>query len=123
MDVLKTLLNRADVESVVCVMDAGRDGELIFRLVYDFCKCRKPVKHLWISSLEDTAIREGIVSLRDGEDFRSLYDAALCRVQADWLVGLNMTRLLSCLYGGILLNVGRVQSPTLAMIVERERAI
>jgi DNA topoisomerase-3 len=120
---VRRLMNRADVESVVCATDAGREGELIFRLIYDYCNCTKPIQRLWISSLEDSAIRDGFANLRPGADFENLYRAALCRSQADWLVGINGTRLFSCLYRGATLNVGRVQTPTLAMIVEREKAI
>ena len=122
ISVLRKLMNRSDVKSVVCAADAGREGELIFRLVYDYCKCKKPIQRLWISSLEDSAIREGFDKLRPGADFDNLYRAALCRAQADWAVGINATRLFSCLYGPTL-NVGRVQTPTLAMIVEREKSI
>ena len=122
LSVLRGLMNRADVESIVCATDAGREGELIFRLVYQQCKCRKPVQRLWISSLEDNAIREGFNKLRPGADFDNLYHAALCRAQADYMVGINATRLFSCLYG-VTLNVGRVQSPTLALIVGREAAV
>jgi len=122
LDVIRSLMNRTDVETVICATDAGREGELIFRLVYDFCKCKKPVQRLWISSLEDSAIRKGFDSLRPGSDFDNLYYCALCRSQADWAVGINITRLYSCLYGPTL-PVGRVQTPTLAMIVEREKAI
>jgi DNA topoisomerase-3 len=117
------LAKRKDVDEVVCATDAGREGELIFRLVYDHIKCKKPVKRLWISSMEDTAVKEGFASLKDGADFDGLYRSALCRARADWLVGINATRLFSCLYGGDTLNVGRVVSPTLAMIVEREKAV
>lgn len=123
IEILRKLMNRSDVESVVCATDAGREGELIFRLVYDYCKCNKPIQRLWISSLEDSAIREGFAKLRPGADFDNLYRAALCRSQADWAVGINGTRLFSCLYAPHTLNVGRVQTPTLAMIVEREKAI
>jgi DNA topoisomerase-3 len=115
-------MNRADLESVVCATDAGREGQLIFRLLYDHCKCKKPVERLWISSMEDSAIREGFAKLRPGSDYDDLYRAALCRARADWLVGINATRLFSCLYGPTL-AVGRVQSPTLAMIVAREDAV
>ena len=121
-DVLRSLMKRADVKSVVCATDAGREGELIFRLVYEQAKCTKPVQRLWISSLEDAAVRKGFDSLRPGADFDNLYRAALCRSKADYLVGINATRLFSCLYG-VTLNVGRVQSPTLALIVNREAAI
>ena len=122
LEAIRTLMHRDDVESVVCATDAGREGELIFRLTYAFCKCRKPIHRLWISSLEDSAIREGFAKLRPRTDFDNLYRAALCRSQADWAVGINGTRLFSCLYGPTL-NVGRVQTPTLAMIVQREKAI
>ena len=120
--VLKDLLNRTDVDEVVCATDAGREGELIFRMVYEKTGCTKPVKRLWISSLEESAIREGFRSLKPGTAYDALYRAALCRAQADWLVGINGTRLYSRLYG-TKLNVGRVMTPTLAMIVEREKAV
>ncbi len=120
--ILKVLLNRVDVDEVVCATDAGREGELIFRLVYEKAGCQKPVRRLWISSLEDSAIRDGFAHLRDGSDYDNLYRAALCRAQADWLVGINASRLFSLMYGATL-NVGRVMSPTLAMIVSREAAI
>ena len=122
LDILRRLLSDKAVASVVCATDAGREGELIFRLVYDFCKCTKPVQRLWISSMEDSAIRDGFEKLRPGTDYDNLYHASLCRSQADWLVGINATRLFSCLYG-VTLNVGRVQTPTLALLVERESAI
>ena len=120
--VLKELLNRADVDEVVCATDAGREGELIFRMVYEKTGCTKPVKRLWISSLEESAIREGFRSLKPGTAYDALYRAALCRAQADWLVGINGTRLYSRLYG-TKLNVGRVMTPTLAMLVQREKEI
>lgn len=121
-NILRSLMNDARVDTIVCATDAGREGELIFRLVYHQCGCTKPVKRLWISSLEESAIRSGFLALRDGQDFDLLYQAALCRAQADWLVGINATRLYSLMYG-ITLNVGRVMSPTLALIVSREAAI
>ena len=121
-DVLRSLMKRADVKSIVCATDAGREGELIFRLVYEQAACFKPVQRLWLSSLEDDAIRKGFENLRPGADFDNLYRAALCRAKADYMVGINATRLFSCLYG-VTLNVGRVQSPTLALIVNREAAI
>ena len=102
--------------------DAGREGELIFRLVYEMAGCRKPVLRLWISSMEDSAIREGFSGLRPGADYESLYQSALCRQKADWLVGINATRLFSVLYHRTL-NVGRVQTPTLAMLAERDAKI
>ena len=122
LDILRRLLNDKSVDIVICATDAGREGELIFRLVYDFCKCTKPVQRLWTSSMEDSAIRDGFEKLRPSADYDRLYHAALCRSQADWLVGINATRLFSCLYG-VTLNVGRVQTPTLALLVEREAAI
>ena len=121
--VLKGLMHDKRVESVVCATDAGREGELIFRLVYEQAGCSKPIKRLWISSMEESAIREGFENLRPGSDYENLYQSALCRQRADWLVGLNGTRLFTVLYGGKMLKVGRVQTPTLAMLVEREEKI
>lgn len=121
--ILKELMNREDVETVVCATDAGREGELIFRLVYNQAGCDKPFERLWISSMEDEAIREGMNNLHPGNEYDSLYNAALARQEADWLVGINGTRLFTVLYGGKLLKVGRVQTPTLAMIVDREMEI
>ena len=120
--VLKGLMGREDVASIVEATDAGREGELIFRLVYHQCKCKKPFERLWISSMEDAAIREGFASLRPGTEYDALYEAALCRERADWIVGINATRLFSCKYGPTL-NVGRVMTPTLAMVCGREAAI
>ena len=120
--ILKKLMQRKDVESLICATDAGREGELIFRLVYHQCGCKKPVERLWISSMEDSAIREGFQKLRPGTEYDALYEAALCRERADWIVGINATRLFSCLYGQTL-NVGRVMTPTLAMVVVRDAAI
>ena len=121
-DVLCKLMHRADVDRIICATDAGREGELIFRLVYQECGCRKPVSRLWISSMEDAAIRAGFANLKPSTEYDSLYKAALFRERADWLVGINATRLFSCLHG-VTLNVGRVMTPTLAMTVEREAAI
>ncbi len=121
-DTLKQLMARDDVTSLVCATDAGREGELIFRLVYEQAKCKKPVERLWISSMEDSAIREGFAHLRPSADYDSLYRAALCRARADWMVGINATRLFSCLYHRTL-NIGRVMTPTLALIVQREADI
>ena len=121
--VLKGLMHDKRVESVVCATDAGREGELIFRLVYEQAGCSKPIKRLWISSMEESAIRVGFENLRPGSDYENLYQSALCRQRADWLVGLNGTRLFTVLYGGKMLKVGRVQTPTLAMLVEREEKI
>ena len=120
--ILKKLMARKDVESLVCATDAGREGELIFRLVYHQAGCRKPFERLWISSMEDSAIRAGFEQLKSSVEYDALYEAALCRERADWLVGINATRLFSTLYGQTL-NVGRVMTPTLAMVVMREAAI
>ena len=121
-DVLKKLMNAPDVTEVVNACDAGREGELIFRSVYELAGCQKPMKRLWISSMEDSAIREGFANLRPGAEYDGLRDAALCRAKADWLVGINATRLFSVLYHRTL-NIGRVMSPTLALIVQREAEI
>ena len=116
---LRSLMDRPDVEAVVNACDAGREGELIFRLVYEMAGCHKPVLRLWVSSMEDTAIREGFSDLRPGAEYEALYQSALCRQKADWLVGINATRLFSVLYHRTL-NVGRVQTPTLAMLADRD---
>lgn len=121
-ELLRELLNRSDVTEVVNACDAGREGELIFRTVYYLSGCTKPMKRLWISSMEDSAIRAGFENLRIGSEFDGLYQSALCRSKADWLVGINATRLFSILYHRKL-NVGRVVSPTLALIVQRESEI
>lgn len=119
-NVLKKLMHDSRVESVVCATDAGREGELIFRLTYNMAGCDKPMQRLWISSMEESAIKEGFFNLRPGREYDHLYESALCRQEADWLVGINGTRLFTVLYGGKVLKVGRVQTPTLAMLVERE---
>ena len=121
-DVLRSLMARPDVDQLICATDAGREGELIFRLVYHQCGCTKSFTRLWISSMEDAAIREGFAHLKPSTEYDALYKAALCRERADWLVGINATRLFSCLYGQPL-NVGRVMTPTLAMTVTRTAAI
>lgn len=121
--VLKELMHDKRVDEVICATDAGREGELIFRLVYEQAKCSKPIKRLWISSMEESAIVDGFKNLRPGEEYENLYQSALCRQQADWLVGMNGTRLFTVLYSGKVLKVGRVQTPTLAMLVERESNI
>ena len=121
-EVLRALLNRPDVDSVTAATDAGREGELIFRLVYQMADCTKLVKRLWISSMEDAAIREGFANLRPDSDYDALYQSALCRAKADWLVGINATRLFSVLYHKTL-TVGRVQTPTLKMLVDRDAKI
>ena len=120
--ILKDLMKREDVKSLVCATDAGREGELIFRLVYHQADCRKPFERLWISSMEDQAIRDGFAHLEPSTKYDALYEAALCRERADWIVGMNATRLFSCLYHQTL-NVGRVMTPTLAMVVMRDAEI
>ena len=120
--VLKKLMEREDVTELVNACDAGREGELIFRLVYKTAGCNKPFSRLWISSMEDAAIREGFRDLHPGQEYDPLYQSALCRQKADWLIGINATRLFSVLYHRTL-NVGRVQTPTLAMLAEREKNI
>ena len=120
--IVKQLMNRSDVTSIAECTDSGREGELIYRLVYHMCGCKKPFHRLWISSMEDSAIREGFANLHPSSEYESLYKAALCRERADWIVGMNATRLFSCLYGQTL-AVGRVMTPTLAMVVMRDAAI
>ena len=120
--ILQKLMNRPDVDSIVCATDAGREGELIFRLVYQQAGCKKPFSRLWLSSMEDSAIREGFANLKPSTEYDALYQAALCRERADWMVGINASRLFSCLYGQPL-AVGRVMTPVLAMTVVREAAI
>ena len=120
--ILKKLMERSDVTELVNACDAGREGELIFRLVYETAGCTKPFSRLWISSMEDKAIREGFNNLRPGAEYDPLYQSALCRKKADWLIGINATRLFSVLYHRTL-NVGRVQTPTLAMLAERDAKI
>lgn len=122
MKIIGELMEKTEVMEIIAATDAGREGELIFRLVYEKLSCKKPVKRLWISSMEEIAIVEGFQNLRDGANYELLYQSALCRAKADWIVGINATRLFSVLYGQTL-NVGRVMSPTLAMIVEREEEI
>lgn len=121
-ETLKNLMHRKDVTGLVCATDAGREGELIFRFVYEKAGCEKPFRRLWISSMEESAIRKGFDDLRDGHDYDPLYHSALCRAKADWLIGINATRLFSVLYNHTL-NVGRVQTPTLSLLVERDNAI
>jgi DNA topoisomerase-3 len=122
LKILSGLMSDKRVDGLVCATDAGREGELIFRLVVQHCGCRKPVERLWISSMEDSAIKAGFQQLKDDAEYDRLYGAALCRARADWIVGINATRLFSVLYHTTL-NVGRVQSPTLAMLVQREAEI
>lgn len=120
--VVKGLMSRKDVSEVINACDAGREGELIFRLVYNMANCKKPIKRLWISSMENAAIREGFENLKDGGEYDNLYYSALCRMWADWIVGINATRLFSILYGKTL-NIGRVQMPTLALLCDRHNKI
>nr|WP_325300962.1 DNA topoisomerase 3 [uncultured Oscillibacter sp.] len=120
--ILRSLMERPDVTELVNACDAGREGELIFRLVYEAAGCSKPFSRLWISSMEDAAIREGFSDLRPGKDYDPLYQSALCRQKADWLIGINASRLFSVLYHRTL-NVGRVQTPTLAMLADRDSKI
>lgn len=120
--VLQSLMERSNVTELVNACDAGREGELIFRLVYEVAGCAKPFSRLWISSMEDAAIREGFADLQPGRDYDALYQSALCRQKADWLIGINASRLFSVLYHRTL-NVGRVQTPTLAMLAERNSKI
>ena len=115
-------MNREDVTEVINACDAGREGELIFRTVYYLADCRKPMKRLWISSMEDSAIEEGFAHLAPGGDYDALYQSALCRAKADWLVGINASRFFSLTYKAKL-NIGRVMSPTLALLVQRQSAI
>ena len=121
--ILKNLMENGDITAIVCATDAGREGELIFRLVYEQGGCTKPVKRLWISSMEESAIRDGFNHLRPGSEYENLYASAMCRQEADWLVGINGTRLFTVLYKSKVLKVGRVQTPTLAMLVDREAEI
>ena len=116
--ILKSLMHRSDVAEIVNACDSGREGELIFRFVYRMAGCKKPFQRLWISSMEDAAIKDGFAHLKPGTDYDNLYQSALCRAQADWLVGINATRLFSILYHKTL-TVGRVQTPTLKMLVDR----
>ena len=121
-DTLRTLLRSEDVSEVINACDAGREGELIFRTVYHLAGCTKPMKRLWISSMEDSAIREGFAHLKPGRDYDPLHQSALCRAKADWLIGINATRLFSVLYHKTL-TVGRVQTPTLKMLADRDAKI
>lgn len=117
--ILKTLMNRKDIDEIINACDAGREGELIFRLVYKQAKCKKDIKRLWISSMEDRAIKEGFENLKEGYDYDNLFASATARAKADWLVGMNLSRLYSLLYKQNY-SVGRVQTPTLALMVKRE---
>ena len=120
--IVKDLMNSKDVTEIICATDAGREGELIFRRIYEKANCRKPVKRLWISSMEEKAIKQGLAAMKDWSEYDNLYYAADCRQRADWLVGINLTRMYSILHGRTL-NTGRVQTPTLALIVKRQADI
>ena len=122
-DTLAALMRDGRGDSLVCATDAGREGELIFRLVYEAAGCEKPVQRLWTSSMEEAAIQTGFENLLDSRNYDNLYAAALCRQKADWLVGINATRLFTTIYKGWTLNVGRVMTPTLALLTDREAAI
>lgn len=121
-DILKELMNRNDITEVINACDAGREGELIFRIIYYMAGCRKPMKRLWLSSMEDKAIREGFANLRSGYEYDNLYESAFCRSKADWLVGINLSRKVSLTYHRTL-NVGRVKSPVLSMLADRQKEI
>ena len=120
--IVKDLMNSGDVSEIICATDAGREGELIFRRIYEKAGCRKPVKRLWVSSMETAAVKRGLSAMKDWREYDSLYHAADCRQRADWLVGMNLTRMYSVLHGRTL-NTGRVQTPTLALIVKRQDEI
>ena len=121
-DVVRKLMNSARIASIVCATDSAREGELIFRYIYQMARCRKPVERLWISSMTDEAIRQGFANLRPASDYDALYESARCRSEADWLVGMNASRAFSLRYDAHL-SVGRVQTPTLSLIVRRDREI
>ena len=121
-NIIKELMNRGDVTEIICATDADREGECIFRYVYNMARCRKPVKRLWVSSLEESAIRKALSSMKPMSAYDCLFDAGYARARADWLVGMNGSRLFSVRYGGKL-NIGRVQTPTLAMIVQRDAEV
>jgi len=125
LNVLKKLLRDKDTKDVICATDSGREGELIFRYIYDICKCDKPVKRLWISSMTDKAIQDGFAKMKDAQSYDNLYASAKCRSEADWLVGMNATRAFSIRYGsyGNMYSIGRVQTPTLAILVNRQQEI
>lgn len=122
LKVLKNLMNDAEIEKIICATDSGREGELIFRYIYDIVKCKKPFQRLWISSMTDTAIKEGFKKLKDGKEYDNLYFSAKCRSEADWLVGMNATRAYTLKYNA-LLSIGRVQTPTLAILALRQKEI
>ncbi len=122
LNILKKLMNSNEIDSLICATDSGREGELIFRYIYDIVKCKKPFQRLWISSMTDTAIKEGFSKLKDGKEYNNLYLSAKCRSEADWLVGMNATRAYTIQYHA-LLSIGRVQTPTLAIMTQRQKEI
>lgn len=122
LKILHKLMNSREIDSLICATDSGREGELIFRYIYDITKCKKPFERLWISSMTEEAIREGFASLKDGREYDLLYASAKCRSEADWLVGMNATRAYTLQYDA-LLSIGRVQTPTLALIVNKQKEI
>lgn len=122
LDILSNIMNSPKIESLICATDSGREGELIFRYIYECVGCKKPFKRLWISSMTDEAITAGFASLKDGSEYDNLYEAAKCRSEADWLVGINATRAFTLKYNS-LLSIGRVQTPTLALIVSKQKEI
>ena len=120
--IVKKLMNSKETDSVICATDSGREGELIFRYIYDMAGCKKPFERLWISSMTDESIRAGFDSLKPGSQYDALYESARCRSEADWLVGMNASRAFTLRYD-VLLSVGRVQTPTLQMLVKRRKEI
>ncbi len=122
LKILHKLMHSSEIDSIICATDSGREGELIFRYIYDIAKCKKPFRRLWISSMTEQAIRDGFAALKDGSEYDLLYHSAKCRSEADWLVGMNATRAYTTQYNA-LLSIGRVQTPTLAIIVERQKEI
>lgn len=122
LNILKKLMNNKEIESIICATDSGREGELIFRYIYNLVKCKKPFKRLWISSMTDIAIKEGFLKLKESKEYDNLYLSAKCRSEADWLVGINASRAFTIKYN-TLLSIGRVQTPTLAILVQRQKEI
>ncbi|MBQ2412595.1 MAG: DNA topoisomerase III, partial [Anaerotignum sp.] len=122
LKVLHKWMNSSEIDSLICATDSGREGELIFRYIYDITKCKKPFERLWISSMTEEAIKEGFATLKDGREYDLLYSSAKCRSEADWLVGMNATRAYTLRYDA-LLSIGRVQTPTLALIVNKQKEI
>ena len=120
LKILHSWMHKREIDSLICATDSGREGELIFRYIYEITKCKKPFQRLWISSMTEEAIKEGFRALKDGREYDLLYTSAKCRSEADWLVGMNATRAYTLQYHA-LLSIGRVQTPTLALIVERQK--